>query len=78
MRLRMGIVDRVVEPGARAPSKLLGSKSGYINKKKAVRDLRGRFDGFRGFDDVSSLRRFKFHNVTGYRNLRWERNVIRE
>jgi len=68
--LRMGIVDGVREPGPGTPSKLLGAKSGYIYEKKAVRDQGGRFDGFRRFDDLSSLRRFKFHNGLGYKNLR--------
>ena len=68
--LRMGIVRRVLEPGPCTASKLLGAKSGYIYKKKAIRDLRGRLDGFGGFGDVDRLWRFKFHNGLGYKNLR--------
>ena len=72
--LRMGIVDRVLEPGPGTASKLLGAKSGYIYEKKAVRDQRGRLHGLRRFDDFSRLWRFKFHNGIGYRNLRRQRN----
>jgi len=64
----------VRQPGPCTPSKLLGAKSGYIHEKKAVRDQGGRLDGFRRFDDLSRLWRFKFHNGIGYRNLRWKRN----
>ena len=46
MGLWMMFVDRLIEPRARATTKLLRAESRDIDEKKAIRDRRSRLDGF--------------------------------
>ena len=46
MRLWVMFVDRLIEPRTRAASELLRAESRDIDEQKAIRDRRGRLDGF--------------------------------
>lgn len=70
MGLWVTLVCCVIEARTGAAAELFGAERRDIYEKKAVRDGRSRLDRFLGLRGLFRLRRFKFHNGLGYRNLR--------
>ncbi len=70
MRLGMGVVRVMVEARTGAAAKLLSPQRGDIDEQEPVCDGGRRLDDFVSQDHIFLQWRFKFHNVTGYRNLR--------